>query len=48
MEDHIVYVLPGATHDWLLNTPIAPGSKLHLAAQSDGRSIQTDLIVAEK
>ncbi|EIL87363.1 pili assembly chaperone transmembrane protein [Rhodanobacter fulvus Jip2] len=48
MEDHIVYVLPGATRNWLLNTPIAPGSKLHLAAQSDGRSMQTDLIVAEK
>lgn len=46
MEDHIVYVLPGATHDWLLNTPIVPGTHLHLAAQSDGRSMQTDLVVA--
>jgi fimbrial chaperone protein len=46
MEDHIVYVLPGATHDWLLKTPIAPGTHLHLAAESDGRSLQTDLVVA--
>lgn len=45
MEEHIVYVLPGATHDWLLDTPIAPGTHLHLAAQSDGRSMQTDLVV---
>ena len=47
MEDHIVYVLPGATHDWLLNAPIVPGTHLHLAAtQSNGRSMQADLVVA--
>jgi len=48
MEDRIVYVLPGATHDWLLNTPIAPGTHLHLVMQSDDRSMQTDLVVAGK
>jgi fimbrial chaperone protein len=48
MEDRIVYVLPGATHDWLLNTPIAPGTPLHLAMESDGRNMQTDLVVAGK
>jgi fimbrial chaperone protein len=46
MDGHIVYVLPGATHDWLLNTPIAPGAHLHLAVQSDSHNMQTDLIVA--
>lgn len=47
MEDHVVYVLPGATHDWLLNIPIPPGAHLHLAAtQSNGRSMQADLVVA--
>lgn len=46
MEDHVVYVLPGATHDWLLNAMIVPGTHLHLAAmQSNGRSMQTDLVV---
>lgn len=46
MEDHVVYVLPGATHDWLLNTPVVPDTLLHLAAQANGRRMQTDLVVA--
>jgi fimbrial chaperone protein len=31
-----------------LNTPIAPGTPLHLAMESDGRNMQTDLVVAGK
>lgn len=46
ISDKTVYVLPGASHDWLVKAPVAAGTHLHFIAQADGGPVQTDLVVA--
>jgi fimbrial chaperone protein len=41
-----VYVLPGASHVWVVQTGVVSGTHLHLAAETDSGAIQTDLVVA--
>lgn len=43
-----VYVLPGASHVWMVEASVASGTPLHLSAQSDAGELQTDLVVAGK
>ena len=43
-----VYVLPGASHVWMVEASVAGGTPLHLSAQSDAGELQTDLVVAGK
>ena len=41
-----VYVLPGASHVWVVQAGVVRGTHLHLAAETDSGAIQTDLVVA--
>jgi fimbrial chaperone protein len=43
-----VYVLPGATHTWLVDATAASGEKLHLTAETESGAIQADLVVAAR
>lgn len=40
------YVLPGASHVWVVQAGVVSGTHLHLAAETDSGAIQTDLVVA--
>lgn len=46
-----VYVLPGATHDWLVDARgvVAAGSTLHVSAQADtdAGAVQADVVVSD-
>jgi len=47
-----VYVLPGATHDWLVDArgAIAVGSTLHVSARADTETgaVQADVLVSDR
>lgn len=43
-----VYVLPGASHEWLVDTNVASGTSLQLVAQDDARTVQAELVVADR
>lgn len=43
-----VYVLPGASREWLVNADVASGTTLKLVAQNDARPVQADLVVADR
>jgi fimbrial chaperone protein len=47
-----VYVLPGATHDWLVDArgAVAAGSTLHVSAQADTDTgaVQADVLVSDR
>lgn len=46
MPQQPVYVLPGATHEWIIRAPNAIGGRLHLTAQrSSGDLVHADLAV---
>ena len=46
MSEKPVYILPGGSHDWLIDAPVSMGQHLHLAAQkSSGDVVQVDLVV---
>ncbi|KAA0070135.1 fimbria/pilus periplasmic chaperone [Rhodanobacter sp. T12-5] len=46
MSGGTVYVLPGASHDWVVDTNVASGTHLRLTAEAETGVIQTDLVVA--
>jgi fimbrial chaperone protein len=47
MPQQPVYVLPGASHDWLVDAPGSIGEHLHLTAQrASGDVVQADLVVS--
>lgn len=43
-----VYVLPGASHEWLVDAAVASGDNLHLTAQTESGTVQADLVVATR
>lgn len=46
MPQQPVYVLPGATHQWVIQAPGVPGGRLHLTAQrATGDLVHADLVV---
>jgi fimbrial chaperone protein len=47
---HPVYVLAGATHDWLIATKaaVATGSTWHVTAQTDTGTVQADVLVSDR
>lgn len=46
MSQQPVYILPGASHEWLVAAPDTIGERLQLAAQRDsGEVVQADLVV---
>lgn len=46
MSEKPVYILPGGSHDWLIDAPVSTGQHLHLAAQrTSGDTVQVDLVV---
>lgn len=46
MPQQPVYVLPGATHQWVIRAPDSTGERLHLTAQRDsGDLIHADLVI---
>lgn len=48
MPQQPVYLLPGATHEWVIQAPGAAGEKLHLTAQrATGDIVSTDLVVGD-
>lgn len=48
MPPQPVYVLPGATHEWMVDAPGTLGERLHLTAQRDsGEAVQADLVVGD-
>lgn len=48
MPQQAVYVLPGATHDWVIDIPGVTGERLHLTAQrATGDLVQADLVVGD-
>jgi fimbrial chaperone protein len=48
MPQQPVYVLPGTTHEWVIDAPDAPGERLHLSAQRDsGAVVQAELVVGD-
>lgn len=51
MSAQPVYVLPGATHDWLVDARgvVAAGSTLHVSAQADtdAGAVQADVVVSD-
>jgi fimbrial chaperone protein len=46
MPTAAVYVLPGASHEWLVDADVASGATLQLMAQDDARAVQAELVVA--
>jgi fimbrial chaperone protein len=48
MPSDAVYVLPGASHEWLVDADVASGTTLQLIAQNDARAVQADLVVADR
>jgi P pilus assembly protein, chaperone PapD len=49
MPPQTVYVLAGATHEWLIEpgSAVATGTPLHLTAQTDTGTLQADLVVSD-
>lgn len=48
MPSTAVYVLPGASHEWLVDASVASGTTLRLVAQDDARTVQAELVVADR
>ncbi|NUO74350.1 MAG: molecular chaperone, partial [Frateuria sp.] len=46
MPSNAAYILPGNSHDWVIDAAVAQGSHLKLAADSDNQSLQSDIVVA--
>lgn len=46
MSGATVYVLPGASHDWVVDASVASGTNLRIDAEAETGAIQTDLVVA--
>jgi fimbrial chaperone protein len=46
MPDSAVYVLPGTSHEWIVDAAAAPGETFHLTALIDSGTVQADLVAA--
>ncbi len=46
MSGATVYVLPGASHDWMVDASVANGTHLRVTAEAETGPMQTDLVVA--
>lgn len=48
MPRKTVYVLPGTSHEWLVEAAVASGDDLRLTAQTDSGTVQADLAVVAR
>lgn len=46
MAANPVYILPGNSHEWVVEAKVSEGSHLRLSVDSEGRSVQTDMAVS--
>lgn len=46
MSSNTTYILPGNSHDWMIDAAVAQGSHLKLAVDSDNQSLQSDIVVS--
>jgi fimbrial chaperone protein len=46
MSANPVYILPGSSHEWVIDAAVSQGSHLRLAMDSDNQSLQSDITIS--